>query len=185
MAIRVRPLTSSYAQGTSGSLLANDETLRRCIQYVEDNKTVVLDQIAKGEQYTFDYVADESTTQHDIFESIGKSIVTACLQGYNGSIFAYGQTGSGKTYTIQGASSESTKGILPRSFEFLFAEISKFKTRHNHTKTSPGKSTFIEKTNDLATDNIAEVEFEVKCTYVEIYNETIFDLLSTNGSTKL
>lgn len=32
---------------------------------------------------------------------------------------------------------------------------------------------------------MAEIEFEVKCTYVEIYNETIFDLLDANGQTKL
>lgn len=48
---------------------------------------------------------------------------------------------------------------------------------------SPGKSPFNPEL--FSADNIADVEFEVKCTYVEIYNETIFDLLSTNGSTKL
>ena len=29
----------------------------------------------------------------------------------------------------------------------------------------------------LLDENVAEIDFEVKCSYVEIYNETIFDLL--------
>jgi DNA replication protein DnaC len=52
----------------------------------------------------------------------------ACMLGYNGSIFAYGQTGSGKTHTIQGSAKD--RGLLPRSFEFLFKEMGKIKTKH-------------------------------------------------------
>ena len=66
----------------------------------DDKKVLTLDKLASGEQFTFDYVADEATEQSQIFDQVGKSIVDACLQGYNGSIFAYGQTGSGKTFTI-------------------------------------------------------------------------------------
>jgi len=50
------------------------------------------------------------------------------MLGYNGSIFAYGQTGSGKTHTIQGSAKD--RGLLPRSFEFLFKEMGKIKTKH-------------------------------------------------------
>lgn len=51
------------------------------------------------------------------------------MEGYNGTIFAYGQTGAGKTYTIQGPSSDLTilrdrtsedRGIMQRSFEYIF-----------------------------------------------------------------
>ena len=46
------------------------------------------------------------------------------VQGYNGTIFAYGQTGSGKTHTIEGESDdESHVGIVPRSIDFIFAEM--------------------------------------------------------------
>jgi hypothetical protein len=40
--------------------------------------------------FTFDYVADENTTQEDIFQRMAKPIADSCLQGYNGTIFAYG-----------------------------------------------------------------------------------------------
>ena len=34
-------------------------------------------------------------------------------------------------------------------------------------------------------ERVEEIEFEVKCQYVEIYNETIFDLLDSCGQAKI
>ncbi|KAJ1956527.1 Kinesin-like protein kif15 [Dipsacomyces acuminosporus] len=82
------------------------------------------------------------------------------MQGYNGTIFAYGQTGSGKTFTMQGARDEFTgpddelRGIIPRCFEHLFARIAEEEVR------SDGR-----------------VKYLCKASYIEIYNETIYDLL--------
>lgn len=106
-------------------------------------------------------------------------IADSCLQGYNGSIFAYGQTGSGKTYTIQGPtiqiknrgtmedhiisaqnSNEETyelRGIMQRSFEYLFG--------------------CMEKQKKEAEANGVEMQFLIKASYLEIYNEQIVDLL--------
>lgn len=120
--------------------------------------------------FTFDYVADENTTQEDIFVRMAKPIADSCLQGYNGTIFAYGQTGSGKTYTIQGpaftsASGEEQiisnlnasgalfegRGLMQRSFEHIFA--------------------CMENERQEAEDNGSEVKYLVKTSYLEIYNE--------------
>ncbi|KAM0057473.1 putative minus-end-directed kinesin ATPase [Helianthus debilis subsp. tardiflorus] len=60
-----------------------------------------------GHQFTFDHVADVSSTQIDIFELVGAPLVENCLAGFNTSIFAYGQTGSGKYYTIWGPTNTS------------------------------------------------------------------------------
>jgi hypothetical protein len=89
------------------------------------------------------------------------------MEGYNGTIFAYGQTGSGKTYTIQGPNYEDIEngtegeekiGIMPRAFEYIFKLIQE--------KEENGDS-----------------EFLVKCSYFEIYNEHIMDLLNPeNGN---
>jgi type II secretory ATPase GspE/PulE/Tfp pilus assembly ATPase PilB-like protein len=72
--------------------------LRRCIKDVSNKKTLTLETMP--EVFTFDYIACEETTQSEIFQEIGRSIIDQCLHGYNGSILAYGQTGSGKTFTI-------------------------------------------------------------------------------------
>lgn len=68
--------------------------------------------MSAGDGYNFDYVGNESVSQEEIFQVVGKPIVDQCLQGYNGSIFAYGQTGSGKTHTIQGVTATTTSKSL-------------------------------------------------------------------------
>ena len=92
--------------------------------------------------------------QEEVFEYTMNDIIKSSVQGYNGTIFAYGQTGSGKTFTISGAPSNfAYRGIIPRSISRLFNEIS----------TKP------------------EYEFNIQVSYLEIYNEIMFDLLPEDG----
>ncbi|XP_043298842.1 kinesin-like protein KIF15 isoform X3 [Cervus elaphus] len=109
----------------------------------------------------FDHVANMDTTQESMFSTVAKGIVESCMSGYNGTIFAYGQTGSGKTFTMMGPSesdnfSHNLRGVIPRSFEYLFSLIEREKE-----KAGAGKS------------------FLCKCSFIEIYNEHIYDLLDS------
>ncbi|XP_031200888.1 kinesin-like protein KIF15 isoform X2 [Mastomys coucha] len=111
--------------------------------------------------FVFDYVAGMDTTQESVFSTVAKSIVESCMSGYNGTIFAYGQTGSGKTFTMMGPSdsdnfSHNLRGVIPRSFEYLFSLIDREKE-----KAGAGKS------------------FLCKCSFIEVYNEQIYDLLDS------
>jgi kinesin family protein 3/17 len=85
-------------------------------------------------------------------------LVESVLEGYNGTIFAYGQTGCGKTHTMVGDySSEDSKGIIPKAFSHIFGYI----------------------------DSIEDdTRFLVRCSYLEIYNEAILDLLGNDHSAK-
>jgi centromeric protein E len=74
--------------------------------------------------------------------------ITAAMEGFNALIFAYGQTASGKTHTLTG--SPSAPGIIPLSVADLFSQI-----RHTPDR-----------------------EFLLRASYLELYNETILDLLS-------
>ncbi len=77
-------------------------------------------------------------------------MVKSFLEGYNCSLFAYGQTGAGKTHTMMGnLSQENLKGLQPRCLEYLFYLLKE-----------------------------RQLETLIKVTYVEIYNEKIFDLLT-------
>ncbi|KRY35396.1 Kinesin-like protein KIF15 [Trichinella spiralis] len=114
--------------------------------------------------FTFDRIADESATQESMFTCVGKSIIDGCVEGYNGTIFAYGQTGSGKTYTMIGpCANESSvvddklRGIIPRSLEYLFSRIEEITQTQN-------------------------VNFLCKCSFVEMYNEQLYDLLDATSS---
>ena len=70
------------------------------------------------------------------------------MEGFNAVIFAYGQTASGKTFTLTGA--PSCPGIIPLAISDLFSQI-----RHTPDR-----------------------EFLLRASYLELYNETILDLLS-------
>nr|KAI8727563.1 kinesin-like protein KIF15 [Biomphalaria glabrata] len=109
--------------------------------------------------FRYDNVADADTTQEAVFSLVGKKIIEDCLNGYNGSILAYGQTGSGKSLTMFGPSenleSSQLRGVIPRSLEYLFSVIA-------HQQ-----------------DHGSKKQFLCRCSFLEIYQEQIFDLLDT------
>ncbi|KAF3959007.1 hypothetical protein CMV_016138 [Castanea mollissima] len=113
-------------------------------------------------KFGFDSVIDSNAKQEDVFQLVGVPLVKNALAGYNASILSYGQTGSGKTYTMWGPpsamvedpSANSHQGIVPRIFQMLFSEIQK-------QENSEGK----------------QINFQCRCSFLEIYNEQIGDLL--------
>jgi kinesin family protein 11 len=84
------------------------------------------------------------------------------LAGYNCTIFAYGQTGTGKTYTMSGDMNDTlgmlsdAAGIIPRMLHALFNKL-----------------------------DIDDAESSVKCSFIELYNEELRDLISPDDSVKL
>jgi hypothetical protein len=75
------------------------------------------------------------------------------IGGYNGTVFAYGATGAGKTYTMMG--SLNNPGIMSFTLQELFSQIG---MKHDGRK------------------------LEVKISFLEVYNETIIDLLGEKNS---
>uniref|UniRef100_A0A671LSF4 Kinesin-like protein n=1 Tax=Sinocyclocheilus anshuiensis TaxID=1608454 RepID=A0A671LSF4_9TELE len=151
--VRVRPLTQ-------GSGLTTDGDRSLCLT-VTSPHTVRLHCKPEPRTFTYDHVADMNTSQEEVFSSVAKNIVESCMNGYNGTIFAYGQTGSGKTFTMLGPSeldnfSDELRGVIPRSFEYLFFLINR------EVERSGGLKSFL-----------------CKCSFIEIYNEQIYDLLDS------
>ena len=101
--------------------------------------------------FEFENVFGPNATTEEIYELLGETVVIKCMEGFNGCIFCYGQTGSGKTFTMYG--NQQSPGIVPLSVESIFA--------------------FIQETPDR--------EFLISCSYIEVYNESINDLLNPNG----
>ncbi|GMJ04773.1 hypothetical protein like AT3G23670 [Hibiscus trionum] len=119
-----------------------------------------------GQTFTFDSVAGTDSTQRDIFQLVGAPLVENCLAGFNSSVFAYGQTGSGKTYTIWGPAnalfeenlSGDQQGLTPRVFQRLFDRINEEQIKHADK----------------------QLKYQCRCSFLEIYNEQITDLLDPN-----
>ncbi|KAH7885673.1 P-loop containing nucleoside triphosphate hydrolase protein [Phlebopus sp. FC_14] len=124
-----------------------------------DHKEIVLSSCsssAMGQErkevynFNFDRVFEPESTQSDVFEEISL-LAQSCVDGYNVCIFAYGQTGSGKSFTMEGGATEATIGMIPRAVNEVF--------RAAQTLQSKGW------------------EYKMEGQFLEIYNETINDLL--------
>ena len=108
--------------------------------------------------FQFDYVYPMTSTQREVYDQVAFPIVESIFQGYNGTVFAYGQTGCGKTFTMMGVVSDPTlRGVIPNAFEHIFGYIQ-----------SESDKTFL-----------------VRCSFVEIYNEEVRDLLGKNKNVAL
>jgi kinesin family protein 18/19 len=107
----------------------------------------------KDQTFAFDRVFDENTTQGDVYESTTRGLLDSVLDGYNATVFAYGATGCGKTHTITGTAQQP--GIIFLTMQELFEKIE---------------------------ERSGEKQTEVSLSYLEIYNETIRDLLVPGGS---
>lgn len=93
-----------------------------------------------------------NASQDDVYEECARDIVSKAMDGYNGTILAYGQTGAGKTFTMTGSTEDfQHRGIIPRAIQQVFREI----------------------------NERSEWAVSVRISYLEIYNENMFDLLST------
>ncbi|KAM9193844.1 centromere-associated protein E-like [Mergus octosetaceus] len=97
--------------------------------------------------FSYDRVFHSSDNTQQLYEGVAVPIIQSAVQGYNGTIFAYGQTSSGKTYTMMG--NEDAVGVIPKAIQHVFKLICEIPDR----------------------------EFLLRVSYMEIYNETITDLL--------
>lgn len=121
-----------------------------------DSRTIGISVGKEIESFTLDKIFDTKSTQAEIFNFIGKPTIQDVLDGYNGTIFAYGQTGSGKTYTMMGFDifDEAARGIIPRAANQIFESVNQ---------------------------DDGEIEYTLKCSMLEIYKETIRDLLDSDA----
>ncbi|KAK0905450.1 hypothetical protein LTR91_023419 [Friedmanniomyces endolithicus] len=132
--------------------------------------------------FVFDRVFDEDTTQEGVWEYLSDS-VSSFVKGYNVSILAYGQSGAGKSYTMgtsgpQDQEDPDIMGVVPRAAQALFEKLNGAPTRQSGLQTPKRYSTQgLPTLASLARANGAGRSWELKATYVEIYNESLRDLL--------
>jgi centromeric protein E len=96
-----------------------------------------------------DAVFGEGDGNANVYSAAAKPVVSAVLRGINGTVMAYGQTSSGKTHTMSG--SDVDPGVMSLALRDIFDAV----RADEHTR-----------------------RYDVRCSYMEIYNEEIRDLLS-------
>eukprot|EP00759_Apiculatamorpha_spiralis_P047403 PhF_6_TR43117/c0_g1_i2/m.65922 len=101
--VRFRP-ESKYQQQQSYS--SNKDSGQSTVTSITPDNTECamqgLNSYGATKTFTFDRIFSSDCGQSEVFEAVGRPLVEAALQGYNGTVLAYGQTGSGKTHTMMG-----------------------------------------------------------------------------------
>ncbi|GIQ81571.1 kinesin-like protein [Kipferlia bialata] len=109
------------------------------------------------QRYTFDHVFPPGSGNDELYSALGPSLLDSTLSGYHSTLFAYGQTGSGKTYSVSG--DHVSPGIIPRLNTELFERMDTMKDEKH--------------------------EFLVTLSYLELYKDSLRDLLSPSSNTPL
>ena len=161
VAVRIRPLSNDEI----------DAGAQKCCEVFDNSNIVTISQAGvvgsylKSQagtvnEYAFDAVFDSSASQMVVYEKTAKPFIPKVLAGFNVTVFAYGATSAGKTHTMFGSSradkaaSHAEAGIIPNAIMDVF-ELLRVKARN----LSVGE------------------KWEVNLSYIEVYNEQIYDLL--------
>jgi hypothetical protein len=164
VAVRVRPFNDRESRQSSQCIVGMPSA-QQCT--LRDPSTASAKDAARS--FTFDhafwthssadlpYAGGKFADQKLVYEALGVPILDNAFNGYNSCLFAYGQTGSGKTYTMMG--SPASPGVIPQLCHELF-----------------------QRAGDAAARDASIVT--VECSYLEIYNENVRDLLAQGGGDK-
>lgn len=160
---RVRPVLEGESTPSPGFLVfppgpagPSDPPTRLCLSRSDDRRSTLTraPAAATRHDFSFDRVFPPGSKQEEVFEEISM-LVQSALDGYPVCIFAYGQTGSGKTFTMEGGprGDPQLEGLIPRAMRHLFSVAQEM--------SGQGWT------------------YSFVASYVEIYNETVRDLLAT------
>lgn len=155
--------------------------------------------------YKFKHVFTSYSYQREIFDHVAYPLLEELLKGKNALLFTYGVTGSGKTYTLTG--DVKNPGIMPRCIYTLFNTIQDSQTPKFVIKPDRMNGFEVQSESEALQDHIKSnrtnkgykgkqsekviyendgvkvpvlnegSQFAVFVSYVEIYNNTVYDLL--------
>ncbi|KAG2146886.1 kinesin-domain-containing protein [Suillus bovinus] len=181
VALRIRPTTTqdtvsiparfqrTVIHGTSSTSVTVDAS--SAAPTASGSATAVATPSAAGKKqvFTFDQVHPPTVTQHSLFTSTAQPLISRFMEGFNCTILAYGQTSSGKTFTMTGVDLDADPsdpnngmGIIPRAVSTIFSQARKLKEQRGGTWN-----------------------YSIKGSFIEVYNEDLIDLLSSDEATGL
>ncbi|XP_055522632.1 kinesin-like protein Nod [Wyeomyia smithii] len=110
--------------------------------------------------FVFDYVFRPGASQALVYDALIRPLVVKMINGFFCTALAYGQTGTGKTFTMglqwdHSGPHDINRGMITRALDQTF---------------------------ELLKESRNKEDYEIEVSFVEIYNEKIYDLLSENSS---
>lgn len=158
-------------------------------------------------QYTFKRVFEPNCSQREIYEVVAQPLVESLVKGKNGLLFTYGVTSSGKTYTMTGNQEnrgimprcleslfKTIANYQTERFVFRPDRMNGFEILSESDAAQERKLDRMNRANrrndsdpEIASQASAEATilegicednmYAVFVTYIEVYNNSVFDLL--------
>lgn len=147
--VRVRPLSKKEIEaGARSCVRVVNNTDLYLTEFASETDYLRLKRL-RGRHYAFDAVFPDAAEQEDVYMTSTAELIEGVLQGRNGSVFCYGATGAGKTHTMLGT--VKNPGVMVLAIKDLFAKLRQRSRNGEHV---------------------------VRLSYLEVYNESVKDLLS-------
>ena len=159
VAVRLRPMLMKEVEQGQFNLIKMLDDKVVILQDPQDLSEQYTSELRKKrtrqKQYAFDFAFDQDAQQEKVFNLTTQFLIEGILNGYNSTVFAYGATGAGKTFTMLG--NQVNPGIMYQTMKEIFEQL-----------------------QDLKIDR----EYEIKVSFLEIYNENIRDLIEANNEVR-
>jgi kinesin family protein 18/19 len=152
VAVRLRPLWRQESDANEFNIVKILDEKLVIIQDPQDfENDGVKNELRKNrtreKRYAFDFAFDETASNDRVFNSTTKFLCDGVLEGFNSTVFAYGATGSGKTHTMLGTNDQP--GVMFQTMSEIFLRLQEL---------------------------LADRDYEIRISFLEIYNENIRDL---------
>lgn len=147
--VRVRPLSKKEIEaGARNCVRVVNSTDLYLTEFASETDYLRLKRL-RGRHFAFDAIFPDAAEQEDVYMTSTAELIEGVLQGRNGSVFCYGATGAGKTHTMLGT--VKNPGVMVLAIRDLFAKLRQRSRNGEHV---------------------------VRLSYLEVYNESVKDLLS-------
>ncbi|KAL7495026.1 hypothetical protein ACHAWT_006503 [Skeletonema menzelii] len=169
--VRIRPLLVDNNNNNNNNNSGNEPPRAWTTSPTDDNTIIKLHHpsipTTTTTSYKFDQVYGEQSTTQQIYNDIISDIIhSVCNQGQNGTVFTYGQTSTGKTYTMHGIVMAAGRDIF----------------RYCQKKEEDGLFEFNDGDDEVEFKSLSSVLTSVHVSCMELYNEELYDLLSSNNN---
>ncbi|XP_059617429.1 kinesin-like protein Nod [Phlebotomus argentipes] len=117
--------------------------------------------IVDDQPFVFDHVFGPETSQEQVYRDLVAPLIDKMILGFHCTVLAYGHSGNGKTFTMglhRNLLSDENSGLITRSISAVCARVQEQCEVSEEQENLP----------------------ELAVSYIEIYNEKVYDLLSRN-----
>ena len=169
VAVRVRPLNEGEMRKQRKSIISvldNRMVVVTAPNTAEQQNDILRQNRSREKRYAFDHAFPPSTSTPDVYKKTTKFLIDGVVTGYNATVFAYGATGAGKTFTMLGGG-DMQPGIVYHTLRDLFTKID--------------SNISVSQSQSLASKKERTQSYKVTCTFLEVYNEMIRDLLTSSN----